>query len=92
LRPAINACIAATNSCEFSDGVYTIGSSSMTAFDQSTISFGWTPAQQNGVKLTGTGKTVLRLADNMNASPNPMRPTDWSTASCKRLDRAATGR
>ena len=67
--PAINACIAATNSCEFSDGVYTIGSSSMTAFDQSTISFGWTPAQQNGVKLTGTGKTVLRLADNMNASP-----------------------
>jgi len=67
--PAINACIAATNSCEFSDGVYTIGSSSMTAFDQSTISFGWTAAQQNGVKLTGTGKTVLRLADNMNASP-----------------------
>ena len=67
--PAINECIAATNSCEFSDGVYTIGSSSMTAFDQSTISFGWTTAQQNGVKLTGTGKTVLKLADNMNASP-----------------------
>jgi hypothetical protein len=66
---AINTCIAITNSCEFSDGTYIIGSPTMTAFEQSTISFGWTPAQQNGVKLTGTGKTVLKLADGMNANP-----------------------
>lgn len=66
---AINACIAATNSCEFSDGTYIIGSPSMTAFDQSTISFGWTPAQQNGVKLVGTGKTVLKLADGLCTNP-----------------------
>ena len=62
---AINTCIAITNSCEFSDGVYVIGSPTMTAYEQSTISFGWTPAQQNGVKLTGTGKTVLKLADGL---------------------------
>jgi hypothetical protein len=67
---AINACIAATNSCEFSDGTYVIGSPTMTSFDQSTISFGWTPAQQNGVKLTGTGKTVLKLADGLCTNPS----------------------
>ena len=67
---AINACIAATNSCQFSDGTYVIGSPSMTAFDQSTISFGWTPAQQNGVKLTGTGKTELKLADGLCTNPS----------------------
>lgn len=67
---AINACIAATNSCEFSDGTYIIGSPSMTTFAESTISFGWTPAQQNGVTLTGTGKTVLKLADGLCTNPS----------------------
>lgn len=65
---AINACIAATNSCEFSDGTYIIGSPSMTTYPESVISFGWTPAQQNGVKLIGTGKTVLKLADGLCAN------------------------
>ena len=68
--PAINECIAATNSCEFSDGVYTIGSPTMTTYAESTISFGWTPAQQNGVKLVGTGKTVLKFADGLCAKPS----------------------
>jgi hypothetical protein len=67
---AINACIAATNSCEFSDGTYIIGSPSMTTFPESTISFGWNAAQQNGVKLIGTGKTVLKLADGLCTKPS----------------------
>jgi hypothetical protein len=67
---AINACILATNSCEFSDGTYIIGSPSMTTFAESTISFGWTPAQRDGVTFTGTGKTVLKLADGLCANPS----------------------